>query len=106
MTPPHPASRPIGPAGQRPDPGGVLLPLLGLLTLLPVVFWRGSAGPFEVTKLALLQVAAIAIVVLWRGPGFARLNCPVVVAVLLGCASAAISAVGPISPRTSWQGAW
>ena len=81
--------------------------LLSLVALVPAVFWRGALEPFESTKAALLHLGALllaACLVCSRArPGSWRE--PITLAVLLVFASAAVSTIFSISPRTSFWGA-
>jgi O-antigen ligase len=91
--------------------------LLGFLALSPAVFWYGLIEPFEASKSALTQLAAVGFIVLavtaalGRSPAwtFTRLRGlfrgPVGVAVLCGVLSAIVSTAFSLSPRTSLQGA-
>lgn len=81
--------------------------LFGLLLLAPLVFWTGTAEAFESNKAALLAAAALALVVL-AGRRLIPANPgrePAVLGVALFAASAAVSTVFSLSPRTSLAGA-
>ncbi len=91
--------------------------LAALLVLSPVVFWYSLLEPFEACKSTLTQLAALALLVLaaaaclgrswaWRWQRLRALFAgPVGVAVLAAVASAVVSTICSISPRTSLQGA-
>jgi O-antigen ligase len=94
--------------------------LAGMLLLTPVIFWRGGLEPFELCKVALVQLTALGLLVtagMAASSGCAGLNWhslrkrlvhlagdPVSAAMLLGALSATLSTVTSLSPRTSWHG--
>ena len=93
---------------SRPSPAAAVVPCL--LVLVPLAFGRWTLEPFTYNKAVLLQIAALAIVA-WFGPG--RLwnalrgagRDPAAIGALLFGASAVLSTVISVSPRTSLQGA-
>src|SRR5262245_42086916 len=109
MTPPPPAAPDL-----RAPARGLLL---AFLVLSPAVFWYGLIEPFLSCQSALVQLTALALVVLavaaargrpcgWALHQLRRRFCgPVGAGVLCGVAAAAVSTVFSLSPRTSLQGA-
>jgi O-antigen ligase/tetratricopeptide (TPR) repeat protein len=93
---------------SRPEPAALLLP--PLLVLAPLIFARWTLEAFTYNKAVLLQLMALAIVVLinpkrlwaaWRETA----RDPAAVGALLFAVSAIVSTMTSISPRTSLQGA-
>jgi O-antigen ligase/Tfp pilus assembly protein PilF len=88
--------------------------LLGHLVLSPVVFGRHTLEPFEYNKVALLEFAAILAAAVLSGPGTitnllpsirAGWRDPATFGFVLLFASACISTMTSLSPRTSFRGA-
>jgi O-antigen ligase/tetratricopeptide (TPR) repeat protein len=87
-----------------------------MLFTVPLLFWRGSIEPFESCKVALVQIAALAVLVLggmlacvalpagWKGRIGNLVGDPISLAMLLGGVSALVSTALSISPRTSLHG--
>jgi O-antigen ligase/tetratricopeptide (TPR) repeat protein len=94
--------------------------LAAMLLLVPVVFWRGGLEPFELCKVALVQLAALGLVVVAGLAACSRsarrdatslrnrlawlVGDPISAAMLVGAFAGLVSTLNSLSPRTSWHG--
>ena len=119
----HSPSGAVAPRAEASDPvafeawaGAARVVSMVLLSLLPVLLWHRSLGPFSYCKNALLQLGNLALVAIGAGAawccswtqlrvvGLRLVREPLVVAVLLGLVAATASTLFSTYPVASWRG--